>query len=204
MIAGSGEPEIEQAIDILCHAPATAHHISYQLAQAFVADDPPKALVDRLAVTFQKTDGDIRTMMDQLLHSPEFWQAKYENTKFKNPYRYVLSSLRAANVALTDYKPVLGLFRQLGMPLYGCLTPDGYKNTQIAWLSPGSLLQRIQFATGLGTGKLPNNPMDPLNYKDVSQSMNGLFSQKTLSVVATSPPPLRSSLLLGSPEFMNY
>ena len=81
MIAGSGEPEIEQAIDILCHAPATAHHISYQLAQAFVADDPPKALVDRLAVTFQKTDGDIRTMMDQLLHSPESGKL---NTKIPN------------------------------------------------------------------------------------------------------------------------
>jgi uncharacterized protein (DUF1800 family) len=203
-IQGRGEGEIEQAITILCKAPATAHHISYQMAQYFVADEAPKSLVDRLAVTYEHTDGDIKAMMTELLHSHEFWDTKYENAKFKNPYRYVISSLRAANVSLTDYKPVLGFFRQLGMPLYGCLTPDGYKTTQEAWLSPDSLLKRIQFATGIGTGKLPNNPLDPLNYKDVSQSMRGMFTPKTLEVVASSPAPLRSSVLLGSPEFMNY
>jgi len=203
-IRGTGESEIEQAISLLCHAPATAHHISYQMAQYFVSDEPPKALVDRMANVYTQTNGDIKAMLNELFHSKEFWDPQYEQAKFKNPYRYVVSALRAANVDLSDYKPALGLFRQLGMPLYGCLTPDGYKNTQIAWLSPDSLLKRIQFAAGLGTGKLPNNVLDPLNYKDVSQSMNGLFSAKTLDVVASSPAPLRSSVLLGSPEFMKY
>jgi uncharacterized protein (DUF1800 family) len=203
-IHGTGEAEIEQAIDMLCHSPATAHHISYQLAQYFVADEPPQSLVDKLTAKFEQSGGDIKAMLDEMLHSPEFWNAKYENSKFKNPYRYVVSSLRAANVSLTDYKPALGMFTQLGMPLYRCLTPDGYKNTQVAWLSPDSLLKRIQFAAGLGTGKLPNNPLDPLNYKDVNESLHGLFTPKTLEVVASSPAPLRSSVLLGSPEFMNY
>jgi len=203
-IRGTGEPEIEQAIDILCKAPATAHHISYQMAQYFVCDEPPKALVDHLSETYLRTDGDIRAMLNDLFHSHEFWNPKFANSKFKSPYRFVISSLRASNVALADYKPVLGFLRQLGMPLYGCLTPDGYKNTQTAWLSPDALLRRIQFATGLGTGKLPNNPLDPLDYKDVSTSMNGLFSNNTLTVVASAPAGLKSSVLLGSPEFMNY
>jgi uncharacterized protein (DUF1800 family) len=203
-IRGTGEPEIEQAIDILCKAPATAHHVSYQLAQYFVADEPPKALVDRVAGVYLQTDGDIKAMLTELFHSPEFWDKKYENAKFKNPYRYVISSLRAANVALGDYKPVLGFLTQLGMPLYRCLTPDGYKNTQEAWLSGDSLLRRIQFATGLGAGKLPDNPLDPLDAQEVSKSLKGIFTPKTLDVVAQSPQPLRSSLLLGSPEFMKY
>ncbi|MGH9548728.1 MAG: DUF1800 family protein, partial [Terriglobales bacterium] len=203
-IKGSGEHEIDQAITMLCRTPATAHHISYQLAQYFVDDNPPEALVTRMAGTFEKTDGDIRSVLSELFHSPEFWDKRYASSKFKSPYRYVVSSLRAANVALDDYKPVTGFFRQLGMPLYACLTPDGYKNTQIAWLSPDSLLQRISFATGLGTGKIPNNPLDPLDYKEVSKAMGNSITQKTLDVVAQSPPPLKSSLLLGSPEFMNY
>lgn len=203
-IRGTGEDEIEQAIDILCKEPATAHHISYQLCQYFVADDPPTPLVDRVAMRFQQSDGDIRSTLDELFQSPEFWDRKYENAKFKNPYRYVLSALRAANVALADYKPVIQFFNQLGMPLYRCLTPDGYKNTQEAWLSPDSLLQRIQFASGLGAGKLPNNPLDPLSDTDVTAALNGEFSKHTLEVVAQSPKPLKSALLLGSPEFMNY
>jgi uncharacterized protein (DUF1800 family) len=203
-IRGTGEEEIDQAIDLLCREPATAHHISYQLAQYFVADNPPPALVDRLSRRFQQSDGDIKPVLTELFHSPEFWDRNYENAKFKNPYRYVVSSLRAANVALSDYKPVIGFFNQLGMPLYRCLTPDGYKTTQEAWLSPDSLLQRIQFATGLGAGKLPNNPLDPLDANDVQKAMESEFSQHTLDVVAAAPQPLKSALLLGSPEFMNY
>jgi len=203
-IKGTGEQEIEQAIDLLCHQPATAHHISYQLAQYFVADEPPKTLVDKLTKKYEQTDGDIRAMLDEIFHSPEFWDKKYASAKFKNPYRYVVSSLRAANVALEDYKPVLGFCALLGMPTYRCLTPDGYKNTQVAWLSGDTILQRIQFATGLGSGKLPNNPLDPLKSQDVDKAVSGIFTQSTLDVVAQAPPPLKASLLLGSPEFMNY
>jgi len=201
-IKGSGEAEIGQAVNILCSSPATAHHISYQLAQYFVADAPPKPLVDRLTSTYQKTDGDITAMLGQLFHSPEFWDTKY--IKYKNPFRYVVSSMRAANVSLTDYKPVLSSLKQQGMPLYACLTPDGYKNTQEAWLSPSSLLRRIQFATSIGSGRLANNNVDPADSKEISNSMKGLFEAKTLNVVASSPPNLRSAVLLGSPEFMNY
>jgi uncharacterized protein (DUF1800 family) len=203
-IKGTGEDEIEQAIDLLCRAPATAHHISYQLAQYFVADEPPKTLVDKLTKKYEATDGDIHAMLEELFHSPEFWDKKYDAAKFKSPYRYVVSSLRAANVALGNYKPAFNFCALLGMPVYRCLTPDGYKNTQVAWLSGDTLLQRIQFATGLGSGKLPNNELDPLNYEDVKKACDGIFTQQTLDVVAQAPPPLKSSLLLGSPEFMNY
>ncbi len=61
--AGGGESDGEKVLDILAHHPATAHFISKKLAMRFVADDPPAALVDRMAETFLKTDGDIRQVM---------------------------------------------------------------------------------------------------------------------------------------------
>jgi hypothetical protein len=90
------------------------------------------------------------------------------------------------------------------MPLYGCLTPDGYKNTQEAWLSSSSLLRRIQFATGLGSGTLPNTQVESVSPEQMTSSMKGMFDAKTLKLVASSPARMRTSILLGSPEFMNH
>jgi uncharacterized protein (DUF1800 family) len=154
-IKGSGIKEGEQALDILAQSPATAHHISYQLAQYFVADQPPPALVERLAQRFQQTDGDIREVLNTLFHSPEFWDMKNYNAKFKTPYQYVISSVRATGVEVHNFRPIYGMLQQLGMPLYGCLTPDGYKNTQDAWLNPDAMTRRLSFATALASGRLP-------------------------------------------------
>ena len=61
--AGGGEQDGLTVIDILAHHPSTAKFISLQLARHFVADNPPQALVDRMALTFTKTDGDLRAVM---------------------------------------------------------------------------------------------------------------------------------------------
>jgi uncharacterized protein (DUF1800 family) len=129
--------------------------VSYKLAQYFVADDPPPALVDRLAKRFLDSHGDIRATLAALFASAEFWDPKHVGTKFKTPYQYVLSSLRAADVPVVNARPVLGVLYQAGMPLYGCPTPDGYKNTESAWLNPEAITRRINFATALGAGRLP-------------------------------------------------
>lgn len=162
-IKGSGQAEVEQALDILAKSPTTAHHISYQLAQYFVADQLPASLVDRLAQRFQQTDGDIRAVLDTLFHSPEFSDPKFYNAKFKTPLEYVVSSVRAAGVPVTNTKPMTTLLQQLGMPLYGYLTPDGYKNTQEAWLNPDAMTRRLSFATALANGNLPLNVPSPEN-----------------------------------------
>ena len=149
-----GVREGERALDLLSRHPATAHHIAYELAQYFVADVPPPALVDRLATVFTTTDGDLRAVTRSLLTSSEFLAAR--GTKFKTPYQYIVSSLRASEVDLVNLRPALGALRQLGQPLHGCATPDGWKNTQDAWLNPGAMIQRVNFATGLGAGRLPS------------------------------------------------
>jgi len=160
-IPGGGLEQGERALDILARSPATANHLSYQLAQYFIADDPPPALVQRMARRYLETDGNIREVFQALFSSTEFWDRRYYGVKFKTPYEFVISATRAAGVPVVNIRPLAGAMVQLGMPLYGCQTPDGYKQTQEAWLSPDAMMMRLSFATALGAGRLPlQSPMD--------------------------------------------
>jgi len=154
--AGGGIDEGERALDMLAQSPATAHHLAVQLAQYFVSDQPPAHLVDRLAQHYLKTDGDIREVLATLFKSPEFLDPANASKKFKTPFQYVVSSMRASGLPmLTNVKPLLNALRQDGEPLYACLTPDGYKNTEDAWLNPDAMIYRLNFANALGNGALP-------------------------------------------------
>jgi uncharacterized protein (DUF1800 family) len=158
-IQGGGIDEGEHALDILARSPATAKHLSYQLAQYFVADDPPPALVSRMAERYLATDGEIRAVLATTFTSAEFWDPRYYGAKFKTPYEYVVSCARATGVPVRNYRPLYGTMQILGMPLYGCQTPNGYSNTQDAWLNPDAMMTRLSFATALGSGNLPlENP----------------------------------------------
>ncbi len=203
-IKGSGENEIEQALDILAGNPATARHISYQLAQYFVADKPPASLVRKLTNRYMQSGGDIKAMLEDLFTSNEFWDLQYRQAKFKNPFRYTISVLRATNAQPENYDPLLGFLRQQGMPMYGCLTPDGYKNTEDAWLNPDTLLKRIGFATSLASGYMKKICPQPPNYNEVGTVFSGNLSVGTQHVIGKAPDKLKLALLLGSPEFMRY
>jgi len=158
-IEGGGIDEGEHALDILARSPATAKHLSFKLAQYFVADDPPKALVERMAQRYLATDGETRAVLETMFTSAEFWDPRYYGAKFKTPYEYVVSCVRATGVPVRNYRPLYGTMQILGMPLYGCQTPNGYANTQDAWLNPDAMMTRLSFATALGSGNLPlENP----------------------------------------------
>ena len=103
--------------------------------------------------------------MQALLGSEEFWNPKYEHSKYKSPFRYVISSIRATGLKSPRLDLINGFLKMQGQPLYGCLTPDGYKNAKDAWINPDALLRRINFATALGTGQLPGATFDPPEYK---------------------------------------
>ena len=233
-VSGRGRDEGEMALDVLAAHPATARHISYQLAQYFVADVPPPALVDRLAKRFQSSQGDIRAVLATLFASAEFWDPATVGGKFKTPYQYVVSAARAANLPVVNVRPLIGTLAQLGMPLYGCATPDGYKNTEAAWLNPDALTRRINFATALASGKLPlarpdddaaapamgkaqleratdgeraanaRWASDPVDPTQLANTLGGTISAQTRTAVADSQPALRAALLLGSPDFMRH
>jgi uncharacterized protein (DUF1800 family) len=194
-LKSSGKAEGEEALDILARSPATAHHISYELAQYFVSDDPPPALVERLAARFQETDGNIREILKTLFASREFWDSYGQ--KYKTPYHFVVSAARAAGVPVGNVRPLLGAMDQLGMPLFGCLTPDGYKNTEEAWLSPDATTRRIGFAAALVRGS--PGAVDDAHLEAIFGST---MSEGTRAVIQESPKGLRAPLILGSPDFM--
>ena len=157
----NGQLEGEFALDVLANHPATAKHISFKLARRFVADEPAPALVDRLARRFTDSGGDLRAVMQALVESPEFRDPR--PVKFKTPYQYAMSSVRATGIATTNVKPLMAVLSQLGQPLYGCQTPDGWHDTEADWLNPNAITQRVNFATALASGKLPLQRVDDPN-----------------------------------------
>jgi uncharacterized protein (DUF1800 family) len=227
-IPGGGIEQGEQALDLLARSPVTANHLSYQIAQYFVADEPPPALVKRMANRYLATDGEIRAVLAELFASGEFWDQRNYNSKFKTPYEYVISAVRATAAPVVNVLPLAGTMALLGMPLYGCQTPDGYKNTREAWLNPDAMMWRLSFATGLGAGRLPldRRPDDdsgglgglrksgqaiPLKFDgkmaapdpaQLAMTLGDEFSPRTAEAVESAPAQLRAPLILGSPEFM--
>jgi uncharacterized protein (DUF1800 family) len=147
-----GEYEGERALDLLASHPATARHIAYELAQRFVADEPPAALVDRAAARFTATKGDLREVVRTIITSPEFFAEDARRAKVKTPLEFVVSSVRATGATMTNLQPLVTAMRNLGMPLYSCEPPTGYSMTADAWVNTGSLLNRMNFAVQLVSG----------------------------------------------------
>ncbi|MFC7289012.1 DUF1800 domain-containing protein [Herminiimonas glaciei] len=215
-IAAQGQAEGEIALDILAMHPATARHLSYQLAQYFVQDQPPAALVERLSRRYLETGGNIREVLRTLFNSREFIAQAGTGSKFKTPYQFIVSAARAGEVQFTNVRPFMNALNQLGMPLYGCQTPDGYKNTQGAWLNPDALTRRITFANALASGRLPLNKTDDnamdgarmpatptvLDTGALLHTLGPAISATTRSTIENSPAGLRSAMVLGSPDFM--
>jgi uncharacterized protein (DUF1800 family) len=198
-IPSSGIEEGEQALDILAAHPATAHFISYKLAQYFVADEPPSTLVDLLAKKFLESDGNIKVVLNTLIHSQEFNSSEYYAKKFKTPYQYIVSLVRTGGIKNPNFKRMQGMIAQLGMPTYLCATPNGYKNSQDAWLNPDGMLRRVGFATAIANGSL--NKEYSLDADKLRHNLGDL-SPKTQQVIAKNPPGLSNALMLGSPEAM--
>ncbi|MGA8161232.1 MAG: DUF1800 domain-containing protein [Acidobacteriaceae bacterium] len=148
-ISERGEGEGLEVLHMLAMSPATAHHVSYQIAQRFVSDTPPPALVDAMAATWMKTGGDIREVLRTMLERPEFWSKETYRAKVKTPEEYVLSAVRATGGDVVHPAALVEAIGQLGMPLYGCQTPNGYAWTAEAWLNSGELLDRMNFSMAL-------------------------------------------------------
>jgi len=155
-----GEKEGLQVLDILAHHPSTAHFISLKLAKRFVSDDPPPALVDAMATTFRKTDGDLREVMRTMLQSQEFWAPESYRAKVKTPFEYVVSALRATNTEVTETRPLLSQLNSMGMPIYGMQPPTGYSTSAETWVNSAALLDRMNFALSLANNKIGGTHFD--------------------------------------------
>jgi uncharacterized protein (DUF1800 family) len=165
-----GEEEGLEVLHILATSPATAHHISEELAERFVSDHPPQALVNRMARTFLATHGDIRQVLRTMFFSPEFWSTDTLNAKVKTPLEFVASAARASNTQVERPVMLALAVARLGMPLYGCQPPTGYSANADAWVSSGSLVERMNFAMAFADNRLPwlTNHWDTLIGDDVA------------------------------------
>ncbi len=159
-IKPKGEDEGKEVLHILATSPQTAHFISLKLAQRFVTDDPPPALVDRMAKTFEKSKGDIREVLTTLFHSPEFWADTTYRAKVKTPLEFVASAVRATGANVDDAFPLTRQIANLGMPLYSALPPTGYSMKADTWVSSSALLGRMNFALGMTSGKIRGVKVD--------------------------------------------
>jgi uncharacterized protein (DUF1800 family) len=146
---------------MLAHHPSTAQFISKSIAVRFVSDDPPKSLVDRMAATFQSSDGDIREVLRTMFHSPEFWSPKAYGTKLKTPLEFVVSTIRATGANVVAPDALVQNLAEMGMQPYGMAVPTGYSMKAETWDNEGALWARINFSTALTQGKLPGIQFDP-------------------------------------------
>ncbi len=148
------------ALKILAADRHTAAQISTMLAQYFVADIPPQALVDRLTQVYLANDGDIRTMLRTIVNSPEFNSRQYFRVRVKTPVEFLVSAYRATGTEPQNPGALVNAARTMGMPVYYALPPVGYYLTADRWMNANALVGRLNFAYQLTNGKLPNQPFD--------------------------------------------
>jgi uncharacterized protein (DUF1800 family) len=209
--SGGGKHDGEEVLDILAAHPSTARFIATKLARRFVADTPPRPLIDRAAKRFHDTDGDIREVVRTIVTSPEFFSAEAYRAKVKTPFEFVVSAVRATGTETASGLPLAAALRTLGMPLYMCQPPTGYADRADAWVNTGALLARMNFAVSLttlrnrgGRANAGSMPADPATARDalVAGVLGGDLSAETTATIAkANEAPQAIALVLGSPEF---
>jgi uncharacterized protein (DUF1800 family) len=210
--AGGGERDAEMVLDMLAAHPSTARHVATKLARRLVADDPPAALVARAAQRFQQTGGDLREIVRIIVTSPEFFAKEAYRAKVKTPFEFVVSAVRATAYDAPSAQPLVQSVRELGMPLYGAQPPTGYPDRAEAWVNSGALLNRMNFALALASGRLrgprardaggPPAASDAAGQTLVATALAGDISEATAGIVArASTGPQAVALIIGSPEF---
>ena len=160
MPAGRGEEDGEEVLDIVARHPATAHHIAFELVRRFVSDTPSVTLVNRVAETYRRTDGDIKAMLRTIFTSPEFFSRAAYRAKVKSPFELVLSARRIMNASPDTSVSTAGQIQRMGEQLFGHLAPNGWPETGDQWINAGSLLDRINFGVQVGAGRLRFAPAE--------------------------------------------
>ena len=211
-ITQHGLAEVDEALDRLARAPATARFISNKLAVYFVADVPPPALVERMSATFQRSDGDIAAVLTTMFESPEF--AASLGRKFRDPVHYAVASVRLAYGArvVANVDPMIGWINRMGETLYAHETPDGYPLTQDAWASAGQMTTRFEIARAIGANgavlfrgdnqsPLEQPPFPPLaDSAPVRDGLLNLSSATRHALAQAATPQDWNTFYLASPE----
>jgi uncharacterized protein (DUF1800 family) len=192
-----GEAQARAVLLDLAASPATAKHIATKLARHFAGDDPPPALVERLSKAYLASGGDLPTVYRTLIQSPEPWAPK--PLKFKNPWEWTVSALRAVGSNELDPKMAAGVLRQLGQPTWQPGSPAGWDDIAASWAGPDALVRRVEVAQRIGAKAASTIDARNLAEKLFPQSL----SDATRTAIARAESPADGlALLLVSPEFV--
>jgi uncharacterized protein (DUF1800 family) len=158
--AGGGIKDGLAVLEILAHSQATAKFVATKLVRHFVSDEPPEALVDRVATTYTKSDGDIREMLRTIFFSPEFNSPQAYRAKIKRPFELTISAVRTLGGETTGGPQLHQWIARMGEPLYGFQTPNGYSDSAESWVNTGGLLERLNFGLTLASNRIPGTRVD--------------------------------------------
>ena len=140
--AGGGMEDGERVLDLLAAHPSTARFIARKLAQKFVMDSPPTALVERLSQVFLRTGGDLTATYRALFESPEFWSDAARDSKVKTPLEFTISAVRALGGTTAGDVPMVQALNRMGQPPYRAQPPTGWPEVAQPWVNPGALVAR--------------------------------------------------------------
>lgn len=194
----SGEAQGRAILADLSLHPATARHLAYKLARHFVSDDPPAALVDRLAGAWRRSEGDLPTVYRALIESPEAWSPGAR--KFKTPDDFLVSALRALDMPPTDNPRMsVGLLTRMGQPPFTPRSPAGFADDTAQWSGPDALWKRVQ-AAGSIADAAPVERVDPL--AAAQEIFAGNLDGETMTALRRAESPRDGlALLIASPAF---
>ena len=178
----------------LARHPATAKHVATKLARHFIADEPPPALVERLAKRFLDTQGDLKEVSKALVSAPEAWEAP--RSKLKRPGEWIIAALRASGVESPDIGPFMQARNLLGEPLWRPSAPKGFADENAPWLD--GLAQRLDIANQLA--RRVGGQLDPREVFE--ETLAPIASQETRQAITRAESrPQALALLFMAPEF---
>ena len=213
--SGGGIKDGMMVLDILAHHPSTAKFIATKLVRHFVSDTPPPGLVDRVAATFTKSDGDIRETLKAIFFSKEFNSAEAYRVKIKRPFELVISAIRTLGADTNGGPGTHRWIERMGEPLYGFQTPNGYSDAAESWVNTGGLLERMNFGLALASNRVQGTTvslsktngeqakvMDEYLKTLLAGDISAATREALLKQLEPSDPATKVvGLILGTPEF---
>ncbi len=205
--AGGGAKDGLMVLDIVAHHPATAKFIATKLVRHFVSDDPPPALVERVAQTFLKTDGDIREVLKAIFFSPEFNSADAYRAKIKRPFELAISAVRTLGADTNGGPQMHQWIARMGQPLYGLLERMNFALSLASNRIPGTRVDLSRFVGDMKTGgsidkaKLLDRFVELIVGGDISpKTRETLLKQLSGQVTLPTMPPAQSAAAKAPPN----